>query len=86
MFRTSVLSTHARNDNQSGRRKTAVLRHQSDDSRRIDRDALGRVRGGVTRIADVRLAVSVDVTPHATSRSESAELRSVTGNHYRAEI
>ena len=43
---TSVLSTDARNDNQRRSRKTAALRRQSDDSSRIDRDALGRFGGG----------------------------------------
>ena len=51
-----VLSTDARNDNQGGRRRTAVLRRQSDDSRRIDRDALGRFRGRPTRVKNIRLA------------------------------
>ena len=41
-----MLSTYARNDNQGERRRTAVLRRQSDDSSRIDRDALGRGGGG----------------------------------------
>ena len=35
-FLRSVLSTDARNDNQRGRRRTAVLRRQSDDSSRIE--------------------------------------------------
>ena len=43
-YLTSVLSTDARNDNQGGSWRTAVLRRQSDDSSRIDRDALGRPR------------------------------------------
>ena len=45
-----VLSTYARNDNEDGRRRTAVLRRQSDDRRRIDRDALGRFGGGDRRV------------------------------------
>ena len=49
-FPTRVLSTYARNDNQGGRRKTAVLRRQFDDSRRIDRDTLGRFGGGEQRM------------------------------------
>ena len=48
-FPTSVLSTYARNDNQGGRRRTAVLRRQSDDSSRTHRDALGRFGGGGER-------------------------------------
>ena len=44
-FLAWVLSTHARNDNQGGRRKTPCLCCQSDDSSRIDRDALGRFGG-----------------------------------------
>ena len=46
----SVLSTYARNDNKGGRRRTAALRHQSDDSSRIDRDPLGRFGGGDRRV------------------------------------
>ena len=42
---TSVLSAYARNDNHGGRRKTAVLCRQSDDSSPIDSDALGHVGG-----------------------------------------
>lgn len=46
-YLTSV-STDARNNNQGGRRRTAKLRRQSDDSR-IDCDAIGRVGGGNAR-------------------------------------
>ena len=62
-FPTSVLSTYARNDNQGGRRKTAVLRRQSDDSSRIDRDALGRFWGG----GNVRLGAVLNGSFDATN-------------------
>ena len=60
---TWVLSTYARHDNKCRRRKTAVLRRQSDDSSRIDRDAFGRFGGDrKTQFADCVRNVELHIT------------------------
>ena len=47
-----MLSTDTCNGNQDGTRRTVVLRRQSDDSSRIESDALGRFGGGRPQIGD----------------------------------